>query len=280
MLKGIDISSHQGDINWEKVKGQIDFAIIRCGYGMDLQMQDDSNFIRNVEECIRLGIPFGVYLFSYADTIEKAESEANHVLRLVEPYKNNLSYGIWYDLEDKIQEKLTKEELSRIISIFCEKITNNGYNVGIYANNYWLRTKIETEIKQKYEIWSAGYGTNDGSAQEDAKYQHKNVVMWQFTSKGKIDGINGNVDLDYLYKEINVENVENVEKPVENLTNNENVVETAGTYIVKSGDNLTTIAKKYHMSWQTLYENNRNTIGGNPNLIKPRSSFTNKCKYR
>ena len=83
----IDVSEHQGKIDWEKVKPQIDGAILRCGYGSDYTNQDDEQFKRNADECTRLGIPFGVYLYSYADSIEKAKSEAAHVLRLIKGYK-------------------------------------------------------------------------------------------------------------------------------------------------------------------------------------------------
>ena len=86
--KGIDVSQHQGKIDWEMVKiSGIDFAVIRCGYGMDQTDQDDDQWLRNVSECERLGIPYGVYLYSYADTVEKAKSEADHVIRLIKDKK-------------------------------------------------------------------------------------------------------------------------------------------------------------------------------------------------
>ena len=97
--KGIDVSSWQGTIDWQKVKSDgIEFAIIRCGYGQNIISQDDNTFKKNADECTRLGIPFGVYLYSYATSVDKAKSEAEHVLRLIKDY--NLDYGIWYDLED------------------------------------------------------------------------------------------------------------------------------------------------------------------------------------
>ena len=99
--QGIDVSYRQGDIDWEKVKnsGQVDFAIIRCGFGMNETKQDDSKWKYNSSECERLGIPYGVYLYSYADTVAKAKSEANHVIRLIKGKK--LSYPIYYDMEEK-----------------------------------------------------------------------------------------------------------------------------------------------------------------------------------
>ena len=109
MWKLIDVSEHQGKIDWEKVKPQIDGAILRCGYGMDIERQDDTYFRRNADECTRLGIPFGVYLYSYADSVEKARSEAAHVLRLIEGYK--LSYPVYLDLEENEQVELSSSFL-------------------------------------------------------------------------------------------------------------------------------------------------------------------------
>ena len=93
---GIDVSQYQGVINWELVKRHIDFAIIRCGYGQDIPGQDDRMFKRNADECTRLGIPFGVYLYSYAQNENEALSEARHVMRLIKDYK--MAYPIY--LED------------------------------------------------------------------------------------------------------------------------------------------------------------------------------------
>ena len=108
--KGIDVSQHQGKIDWEMVKiSGIDFAVIRCGYGMDQTDQDDDQWLRNVSECERLGIPYGVYLYSYADTVEKAKSEADHVIRLIKDKK--LSYPVYYDLEDDSLLKLKGKRL-------------------------------------------------------------------------------------------------------------------------------------------------------------------------
>ena len=200
MKKGIDVSYANGSVNWETAKQNIDFAIIRCGYGMDMVSQDDKQYKRNIEECIRLNIPIGVYLYSYADTIEKAESEAQHVLRLINPYRDKIQLHIWYDIEDKKMANLSMNALSNIIITFCNKIEENGWKVGIYASNSWLRNKIDSALQNKYMIWSAGYGRNDGQPHEDAKYNHSNVVMWQYSSSGNVDGV-GNCDVNYYYGE-------------------------------------------------------------------------------
>ena len=113
--QGIDVSYRQGDIDWAKVKnsGQVDFAIIRCGFGMNEIKQDDSKWKYNSSECERLGIPYGVYLYSYADTVAKAKSEANHVIRLIKGKK--LSYPIYYDMEDELSAADLKEFIKRMV---------------------------------------------------------------------------------------------------------------------------------------------------------------------
>lgn len=187
MKRGIDVSSHQGVINWEAVKGKIDYAIIRCGYGADRESQDDIYFKRNADECTRLGIPFGVYLYSYADNIDWSNSEVDHVLRLVKGYQ--LAYPIYYDIEDKVQANLSNEALTDIIVNFCDKLEQHGYYVGVYANLNWWNTKLNSERLEAYAKWVARYNSTLGY----------DAGMWQYTSSGTIDGINAYVDMNYCY---------------------------------------------------------------------------------
>ena len=119
--KVIDVSHHQGAIDWEQVKNAgIAGVIIRCGYGMDQASQDDREWKRNADACARLGIPFGAYLYSYADSIEKAASEAQHALRLLAGYR--LSYPVYYD----IQKAGTENGAAERARVFCEKIRSAG----------------------------------------------------------------------------------------------------------------------------------------------------------
>lgn len=190
-IKGIDVSTFQGEINWEKVKNDgIKFAILRAGYGMDIESQDDKYIERNISECERLGIPFGVYLFSYANTVAKASSEAEHTLRLVAGHK--LPLGVWYDIEDnKTSGSVSKSTLTNIINKYCSIIEEAGYKVGIYANLNWLNNKIDSSLQDKYDVWVAQYNNT-------CDYK-KDYIMWQYSSKGKVNGINGNVDMNYFY---------------------------------------------------------------------------------
>lgn len=193
MKKGIDVSEWQGKIDWDEVKqDDIKFAIIRCGYGMDYTSQDDEEFEKNIKECERLNIPFGIYLMSYANTVEKARSEVQHILRLSKGH--NPSLGLWYDVEDNATSgSVGKEALTNIINTFCGTIKNDGYKVGVYASLNWLDNKIEKQIKENYPIWVAQY---NNKCQYDGKY-----ILWQYTSSGKVNGISGNVDMNYLYDE-------------------------------------------------------------------------------
>ncbi len=189
--QGIDVSYHQGTIDWEKVKnsGQVDFAIIRCGIGMDQTNQDDTQWENNTSECERLGIPYGAFLYSYADTVEKAKSEAQHVIRLVQG--KNLTYPIYYDMEDNsVMNKIDSKTAGEIAQTFLNTLEANGYkNVAVYSSKSLFETKLTADIFKRYPRWVAHYNDTCG-------YQGS-YHMWQYTNKGQIDGITGNVDLDY-----------------------------------------------------------------------------------
>lgn len=189
-LKLIDVSVHQGQIDWAKVKNHIDGAIIRCGYGSDYANQDDKRFVQNVEACIKHGIPFGVYLYSYAKTISAAKSEAAHVLRILEPYKNELSYPVYYDLEEAGTENGAVE---RAI-VFGEIIESKGYWCGIYANQYWWRTYLKSGL-DRFTKWVAKYSDEKPSGISGT------YDIWQYSSKGYVPGIEGNVDMNVCYRD-------------------------------------------------------------------------------
>lgn len=207
--KVIDVSAWQGVIDWEQVKPQIDGAIIRCGYGMDKVNQDDAQFKRNADECTRLGIPFGVYIYSYAKNIEAAKSEAAHVLRLIKGYK--LAYPVYLDLE----ESGTQDGAIERAKVFADIIEEAGYWCGIYANLYWWNTFLVG--LDQYTKWVAQYN-------KTCDYKGTNLDMWQYSDKGSIAGIKGNVDMNHCYRDYPAEilgnkpateNTEKVEEKVE-----------------------------------------------------------------
>lgn len=186
--KVIDVSYHNGKIDWETVKNHIDGAILRCGYGDNITSQDDKQWHRNADECTRLGIPFGVYLYSYATSIAQAKSEAEHVLRLIKGYK--LSYPVYYDLEEPGTEAAAVQNALT----FCEIVERAGYQVGIYANNHWFNTIIGHSL-DKYTKWIARYSTLKPDQICD---------MWQYTADGSVPGISGRVDVNHCYRKFTV----------------------------------------------------------------------------
>ena len=210
ILKGIDVSKHQGTIQWDKVKSNIDFAILRCGFGSDIARQDDVCFEKNVAECERLNIPFAVYLYSYATTEQKIDSEIAHTLRMIGSHK---PFCVYIDMEDSSTTKLGKAKLTAFAKRFCEGIKAKGFKVGVYANENWCKNYLDiAELhKSGYSIWCAKYSDNKPNIA--APYD-----IWQYSSKGKVDGINGNVDMNYMYNDVrNVTESTPVKKTVSEL---------------------------------------------------------------
>lgn len=200
-IRGIDVSEFQGKIDWDKVKKDgIKFAILRVGFGMDIKSQDDKYIERNISECERLGIPIGVYLFSYANTTAKASSEAEHTLRLIAGHK--MPMGVWYDIEDNnTSGSVSKSTLKDIINKYCSIIKEAGYDVGIYASLNWLNNKIDSSLQSKYPIWVAQY-------YKECQYK-KDYKIWQYSSDGKVDGISGRVDMNYYYGKLDTSSDKN-----------------------------------------------------------------------
>lgn len=184
MLKVIDVSKYQGVIDWDRVKGNVDGVIIRCGYGQDIPSQDDPQWRRNADACTRLGIPFGTYLYSYAVNEEEAQSEAAHALRLVRGY--TLRFPIYLDLEQPGTERNVKE----IAVAFGNVIEAAGYWCGIYSNYYWWNNYLRG--LNRYTKWVARYDAADSGVE--------GTDMWQYTNEGRIPGIEGAVDLNHCYR--------------------------------------------------------------------------------
>ena len=191
IFKGIDVSYHNGTIDWKRVKqSEVEYAIIRCGYGTNDKNQDDKKWEENVKGCIDNNIPYGVYLYSYADTVEKASSEADHAIRLLQGKK--LKYPVYYDLEeDKLRDKISKQTIADIAQTFCDKLSAKGYTVGIYANKDWFTNYLTDSRFNNWTKWVAQYNT---VCNYKGKYD-----MWQCSSTGRVPGISGNVDLNYSY---------------------------------------------------------------------------------
>ena len=191
-IKGIDVSGWQENIDWAKVKADgIKFAILRCGWGQDVTKQDDSYFEKNVKGCEANGIPYGVYLYSYADTTEKAKSELAHLLRLLKGKKP--SFPVYYDLEDAVTAKCSKAKILEFAKIVINGLEAAGYWAGIYANLNWFRNYLTDPWYDTKAKWIAQYASK-------CTYE-KTYGMWQYSSSGKVKGISGNVDMNICYSD-------------------------------------------------------------------------------
>lgn len=208
-MKGIDVSHHNGKIDWKKVKASdVDYAIIRCGYGTNRKSQDDRQWKNNVKGCEKNKIPYGVYIYSYAMTADQARSEAAHVLRLIQGHK--LSFPIYFDMEEPSQERLPLAKRQKIIETFLNIIRDNGYECGVYANLNWWNNYIYTLADKVFYKWVAQY---------NKKCAYKGVYqMWQCSPTEKVSGIIGNVDLNFWYDTVrdssyDIYDGENIKRP-------------------------------------------------------------------
>lgn len=174
----IDVSEHNGKIDWAKAAPHIDGAIIRIGYGQNSTSQDDKRAEENIRGCIENGIPYGIYLYSYADTRAKVRGEIAHTLRWVD--KTHPKLGVWYDLEEKS---------CRGMFPYCITMFNSVYGGagGIYMSASDAKVYLKTGRK-----WLASWGKNDGYI-PSAQYK-PDADFWQYTSKARIPGIHGYVD--------------------------------------------------------------------------------------
>ncbi len=187
---GIDVSQWQGDINWSEVsRSGIDFAIIRAGYGKELD-QKDTRFDQNVTSAQAAGINCGVYWYSYALTVEAAYQEAETCYQIIKNY--DFTYPVYFDMEERAQESLSTAEVSAIIEAFCSTLQAKGYYAGIYSYANFLSTKVYSNVLNKYAVWVAHYGV-------DAPGFSGSYGMWQYGSTGRVNGIEGDVDTDYGY---------------------------------------------------------------------------------
>lgn len=198
----IDISNYQGDVDWNQVKnsGKADFVILRLGTGWTIHQEGanwvcdtskgDKRFKEYAASCERLGIPIGGYFFSYADSVEDAKKEAQLALEMLKGVK--VDYPIYYDLEDMsttgTQSPATIAEMAKV---FNDTLSAAGYQVGVYANKSWFTSTLNHPYFKTQRQWLAQYNTN---STYNAQYE-----MWQYTSKGSVPGIYGNVDLNYWY---------------------------------------------------------------------------------
>lgn len=189
MLNGIDVSKHNGVIDWNKAaRDGIDFAIIRAGYGKTIK-QKDPLFEQNYREAKANGVFVGAYYYSYAMTPDEAKLEAKCFIECIKG--KQFEFPLYFDLEEQKQFALGKKAVSEIIRAFLSTVESYGYYVGLYMSRSPLMTYVEDDIRQRYSIWIAEWGPK---VHYDGPYG-----MWQRSEKGFVNGINGNVDLDISY---------------------------------------------------------------------------------
>lgn len=184
MTYGIDVSKHQGVIDWSKVK--TDFAILRAGFGR-YTSQKDPKFESNYAGAKAAGIPVGAYWYSYAKSAEEARAEAKACLQVLRG--KQFEFPIYFDIEDSTQSSLGKAVLTAMCEAFCDTLEKAGYYVGVYASTYWFTSKLDhARLASKYTIWLADYRVG----------YNKTLVrnMHQYTSNGHVAGIPGRVDMN------------------------------------------------------------------------------------
>ncbi len=189
---GIDVSKYQGNVNWSQVKKDgTDFAIIRAGYGK-YASQKDPYFDQNMKNAKAAGIACGAYWFSYAESVADAKKEAEVFASIVSGYQ--FEYPLVFDIEAEVHTKMTKEQVSAIITAFCDTMESKGYYVALYSYSSFLNNKVYDSVLQKYDIWVAHFNVSAPT------YSKTPYGMWQYSSTGRVGGITGDVDLDYSYR--------------------------------------------------------------------------------
>ena len=202
--KGVDVSSHNGDIDFNKIKkAGYEFVMIRIGYGDDDKSQDDSRFAANVKKCEKAGLPWGAYIYSYALTVDEAKSEVEHTLRLLKGKKPSLP--IAFDMEDADGYKSrngmpSNKTLVKICKTYLKGIKDAGYYPILYASLSWINGKLnDSALLNSYDIWLAQWN-------DECDYNGSTLGIWQYGGStnyidgNRISGV-GVIDKNFCYKD-------------------------------------------------------------------------------
>lgn len=188
-MKGIDVSKHQGNVNWSHVKADgVKFAVLRAGYGKEIS-QKDRQFENNYAGCKSNAIPCGAYWYSYAMSETEARQEAEVCLKVLSG--KTFEFPIYYDIEEKKQFALGKAKCTAIAKAFFDVLEKAGYWVGLYSSKSFLDSYFDESLRKQYAVWVAQYNTK-------CTYSGQ-YGIWQKSSTGKVYGIAGNVDINECY---------------------------------------------------------------------------------
>jgi GH25 family lysozyme M1 (1,4-beta-N-acetylmuramidase) len=240
-IKGIDVSSFQGGINWDAVKSAgYNFAMLKLGIGDDLKNQDDKLFSYNVKECERVGLDWGAYLYSYALDIEDAQSEAQHILRVLKGL--NPTYPIALDMEDADGYKSkngmpSNDMLVNICETVLSTLENAGYYACLYASKSWFENQLCSPELDCYDKWVAQWS--------DKCTYVGSYGMWQYTDNESVSGIGGHVDADVAYKDYpSIMKTKGLNGFSSGSATATPTTPTYQTYTVQKGDTLWSIAQE------------------------------------
>lgn len=225
-MRVIDLSKYNTVTDWNGVEQNVDGVIIRCGYRGYVAgiISEDNKFRMFAEKCKSAGIPFGVYFMSQAITEDEARAEAEFSVNMAKTYGATLP--VFIDSEDGDgtpnnvrADGLSQEARTKVVKAFCEKAKSLGFDAGVYASESWFNNRLNYEQLKGFLIWCAKYGTNDGTTQK--KPSLEKVDMWQYSSRGNISGVVGNVDVNECY--FKVPEVKPIEKSKKEKATDTNV---------------------------------------------------------
>ena len=192
-MKIIDVSHHQGNVDWKRVRETVDGVIIRAGYGKG---NIDEKWYKNIKGVIDNGFPYvGIYWFSYAYTVSMAVNEALECMKLISPFKDKINLGVYFDWEYDSMRVVkkhvtpTKELITNMNIAFCTTLQSQGYKAGYYLNEDYKKNWIDVSRLSSFRQWYARYSS---------KAVPTGAYLFQYSSKGLVAGIEGNVDVNRL----------------------------------------------------------------------------------
>lgn len=252
MKKGIDVSYANRSIDWSKVKKSgIEFAILRSTFGSESESQIDSQYFQNATGCVKNNIPFATYHFAYFVNEKTAKDEANFAIKKANEYKNYVKFIVLDVEEDSVRYAKNmgyNPDWTACSIAFMERIKSAGYTPVLYSNYNWLKNVFNYNKIKKYKLWYSA---------PDAKSPAYTCAIWQYSWKGKVNGINGDVDMNYLYDDslFNLKNA--IAEETSTKTSNTVVddktkfLDTARSYIGKNGAYVckTKLGFNYIVDW-------------------------------